>query len=118
MKTIILIMALSILASCASVNSVSQTSIPKNKSNIVKAKVEKNIIFLMNFNNDYIDNLTQQLMNQCPNGSVKGILTKDENFVYFPIIFHKSVISAEGYCIDNIQAKSNIKQIRKRQVRR
>ncbi len=99
MKFIVGLMSLIILSSCSHVSTVSQTSIPKDKSNVVTAKVENNIIFLFNFNNDYVDNLTKQLIDQCPKGSVKGILTKDENIVYFPIIFHKNVITAKGYCV-------------------
>lgn len=86
--------------SCSHLNSVSQTSIPKDRSHIVEAKVENNIIFLLNFSNEYLDQITQKLMDQCPNGSVTGILTKDENITYFPIIFHKNIVTAKGYCIE------------------
>lgn len=103
MKLIQLTLILIFTSSCAYVASVSQTSIPKDKSKMVEAKVTNNIIFLFNFNNDYIDDLTKQLMDQCPNGSVKGILTKDENITYFPIIFHRNVITAKGYCVSQGQ---------------
>ena len=101
MKAFFILISLFILGSCSHLSSVSQTSIPKDKSNIVTAKVERNIIFFLNFNNDYVDNLTAQLMAQCPKGSVKGILTKDQNITYFPIVFHKVVITASGYCVED-----------------
>lgn len=99
MKYISMLLLLSLFTSCAYVRSVSQTSIPKNKSKKVTAKVERNIIFLFNFSNEYLTDITQQLVDQCPSGSVKGILTKDEAITYFPIVWHKNVVTAEGYCV-------------------
>ena len=90
MKIFLMIYLMVFMASCAHVNSVSQTSIPRNKSKVVTASVERNIIFLMNFDNKYIDTLTEDLIRQCPRGSIKGILTKDETITYFPIVFQKS----------------------------
>lgn len=106
MRLILLSVVISILGACAHVSSVSQTSIPKDRSKLVTAKVEKNIILLMNFDNNYLDVLTQKLIDQCPEGSVKGILTKDERITYFPIIFHKSVITASGYCVKSSKGRS------------
>ncbi len=98
MKTAIIAMILVLLGGCASVRSVSQTSIPAKRTNVVKAEVSKNIIFLFNFSTNYLDDLTAQLQKACPNGKVEGILTKDVTIVYFPIIFHKDLVTAEGYC--------------------
>ncbi len=112
MKKLSSVCLLMILASCAQVQSVSQTSIPRDRRNVVTAKVEKNIIFLMNFDNDYLDELTTKLKSQCQNGAVRGILTKDENITYFPIIFHKSVVTATGYCVGEKNGKA--KRSRKR----
>ena len=101
MKFLLILLFVFAFSSCSHLSSVSQTSIPKDKSKIVTAKVDRNIIFFFNFNNDYIDNLTAQLIAQCPQGSVKGILTKDENITYFPIVFHKVVVTASGYCVED-----------------
>lgn len=86
------------LNSCAVLRSVSQTSIPKNKSRKISASVERHIVFMLNFDNNYVDQLTQKLIDKCPKGSLEGVTTIDEVFVYFPIIYHKSVISAQAYC--------------------
>lgn len=111
MKNLLLFLSLVfILSSCSHVSSVSQTSIPKNKSKVVTAKVENGIIFLLNFNNDYLNDLTQKLIDQCPNGSVKGILTKDENITYFPIIYHKNIVTASGYCVSGKTKKHRKKK--------
>jgi hypothetical protein len=97
MKFLILI-SLFISVSCTHMASVSQTSIPAKKGRTVSAEVEKNIIFMFNFSNSYVDEINDKLAAQCPKGSVLGILTKHENITYFPIIFHKVKITAEGYC--------------------
>jgi hypothetical protein len=97
MKILILISML-FLASCTHMASVSQTSIPAKKGKVVSAEVEKNIIFLFNFSNAYVDEINDKLVAQCPNGSVQGVLTKHESITYFPIIFHRVKITAEGYC--------------------
>jgi hypothetical protein len=99
MKTAIVLLVLMIASSCAQVRSVSQTSIPTKKDKVVKAEVKNNIFFLLNFSTTYINDLTTQLQNSCPNGRVEGILTKDVFITYFPIIFHREHITAEGYCV-------------------
>jgi hypothetical protein len=81
------------------VRSVSQTSIPAKRGELVKAEVTNNIFLYFNFKTNYIDDLTAQLKSKCTNGSIQGILTKDVVVTYFPIIFHQEQISAEGYCV-------------------
>lgn len=99
MKSVIMILTLLMLVSCAQVRSVSQTSIPTKKDKVVTAKVTNNIILLLNFSTNYLNDLTTQLQNSCPEGRVEGILTKDVMITYFPIIFHREEITAEGYCV-------------------
>lgn len=84
------------LVGCASVNSVSLTPIPANRSNQVRAEVSKTIFLAFNFDNDYINPLVEDLKRQCPNGIVSGILTKDETISYV-LVFTKKV-TATGYC--------------------
>lgn len=98
MNVLISILISIFITSCANVRSISQTSIPAKKGKVVKAEVKKNIFFFFNFNNDYVDNLSKQLVSQCPKGSVKGILTKDVVVTYFPIIYRQERMTAEGYC--------------------
>lgn len=100
MKTFRLLGIFIIITSCSQLRSISQTSIPRDKSKVVTAKVENGVILMLNFNNDYLDLLPQKLIDQCPNGSVKGILTKDENILYFPMIYHKNIVTATGYCVE------------------
>ena len=95
-----LVVSLLMLVSCAQVRSVSQTSIPVKRSKVVKAEVTNNIFLLFNFSTNYLNSLTDQLRNSCPNGRVEGILTKDVMITYFPIIFHREHITAEGFCVE------------------
>lgn len=95
-KSLSLLMVLLLLSSCASVNSVSLTPIPADRSRPVKAEVSKTIFLAFNFDNDFIDPLIQKLKDQCPKGVVSGILTKDETIGYV-LVFTKRV-TATGYC--------------------
>lgn len=84
------------LSGCASVNSVSLTPIPSQRARPVKAEVSKFIILGFNFDNDFVDPLIDQLKQQCPNGVVSGILTKDEMISYF--LAHTRRVIATGFC--------------------
>lgn len=84
------------LVGCAAVNSVSLTPIPAQRNRPVKAEVSKWLILGIAFDNDFIDPLVGDLKQQCPNGVVSGILTKDETYSYF-LVFKKQV-TATGYC--------------------
>lgn len=99
MKFTNLIMLL-IMIGCTHVASISQTSIPAKKGKLVKAEVDNNIILLLNFSNSYVDALNDKLVAQCEKGNIQGVFTKHERITYFPIIFHKERITAEGYCND------------------
>ena len=100
----------SVFAGCAHVNSVSLTSIPSKRSRQVKAEVSKTIFLAFNFNNDYIDSLVTDLKQQCPDGVVSGILTKDETTSYV-IVFTKKV-TATGFCNIASAKASNMKSRR------
>lgn len=91
-----LISAMLLSAGCASLNSVSLTPIPSNRSKLVKAEVSKFIILGFNFDNDYINPLVDNLKSQCPNGVISGILTKDEIISY--VLAHNHRIVATGFC--------------------
>jgi hypothetical protein len=98
-KRIIALLTISILSlsGCAALTSVSLTQIPQDRSNVVQASVQKTVFLAFNFDNDYVDELVAKLKTKCPNGQVKGILTKDEVFIYF-LVF-KKVITATGFCV-------------------
>ena len=98
MKMVVLCFSLIwLVTSCASLRSVSLTQIPQQREKAVTAQTEKFIFLGFNFDNDYVDQLTTQLRNQCSGGQIKGILTKDEVIDYF--LAHRRRITLTGYCV-------------------
>ena len=108
LNMLILIILSLVMTGCASVNSVSLTPIPSQRSRQVTAEVSKVIFLGFNFDNDFIDPLVDQLKQQCPNGVVSGILTKDETIAYF-IVFKKRV-TATGFCNASVAKSSSYKK--------
>lgn len=97
MKKIVLsILAAGALSGCASINSVSLTPVPAQRSKVVRAQVSKTVFLGFNFDNDFINPLVDDLKRQCPSGVVSGILTKDEVIAYV-LVFTRRV-TATGYC--------------------
>ena len=90
--------AVMISIGCASVQSVSLTSIPAGRDHKIQSETSKFIVLGFNFNNDFIDEMKEDLQRQCPNGKISGILTKDEVIDYFLMIFWKRQVTATGYC--------------------
>lgn len=93
-------LALTLLTNCVHLKSVSLTSIPEERSQVVKTNKEKFVFFLFNFDNDFVDSAVQDLKSQCPKGKVTGILTKDETVMYFLFFVWKMRLTAEGYCVE------------------
>lgn len=88
---------------CASLRSVSVTSIPQNRNEPVVATVSKWIFLGLNFDNDYVDELTTKLRQNC-DGKVSGLMTKYETTFY--LIVSKDQITATGYCVDSKRSRS------------
>jgi hypothetical protein len=99
LRALVSIFTVSLLCSaCASINSVSLTPVPANRSNAVSAEASKWIILGFNFDNDYADEVAKDLSTKCPGGKISGILTKDELYFYFLFFVVKHKISANGFC--------------------
>ncbi len=84
---------------CASIQSVSLTQIPKERKKVVETTASRFIFLGLNFNNDYINQLTDDLKAQCQGGVVSGILTKDETYNYFLGLAITRQVTAKGYCV-------------------
>lgn len=107
----IFIFSLLLLNACASVQSVSTSSVPAQRGKPITAESSKFIFLGFNFNNEYVDAVVQNLARQCPNGRVEGILTKQESINYFLYFFWTSKISASGYCVSaNIASNSKFRK--------
>jgi hypothetical protein len=91
---------LSLLCSgCVHMRSISTTSIPVERDNAVESTGYRFLFLMINFKNDYVNEMTKDLAQQCPDGRVEGILTKQENIVYFPLFAHAVRVSATGFCV-------------------
>ena len=87
------------LVGCVHLGSVSTSSIPVDRSRPVMVEEVKFLPFLISFDNGFVDDLAKSLALQCPNGRVEGVLTKQENIVYFPLFAHAYRLTATGYCV-------------------
>lgn len=87
---------------CASLRSVSFTQMPKDRSHPVSASSESWGVLGLFSSNDFVDELSSRLKDQCPDGRVTGIFTKHENIEYFVVL--KRVVRASGYCEQGTKA--------------
>ena len=85
------------LPACTSLESVSVTQIPGDRSRPVHAEVDNTALFGIHFDNDFVDEITPQLLAQCPRGRLTGILTKQESTSYF--LVSTRTVTASGYCV-------------------
>ena len=97
-RVVLSVLSLLAMTSCVHLNSVSLTQIPEKRTGKVEAATEKWIIFLMNFDNDYVDKLNEDLKDKCRGGKIQGLLTKDETTDYFLALVMKRRVTATGFC--------------------
>jgi hypothetical protein len=93
----LLIPLLAVLPACTSLQSVSVTQIPIDRSRPLRAEVTNTALLGIHFDNEFLDDLMPQLIHQCPRGRITGLLTKQENSLYV-IVATRRVI-ATGYCV-------------------
>ena len=101
-----LLWAMVCLSGCVHMASLSTTSIPVERSKPVEAEAYRFLFFMMNFDNYYVDELTRDLASQCPDGRVEGILTKQEDIMYFPALAHAVRVTATGFCVVGAPSKA------------
>lgn len=99
MKSFFLVLIPLVLAGCASIESVSLTSIPKERSRPISASASRMIFLGFNFDNNYVNEVPRRLIDKCEGGTITGILTKDESIWYFPPFVYERRVAAQGYCV-------------------
>jgi hypothetical protein len=99
MKTLHFIAALALVAStgCASLQSVSVTNIPRERGRPVEATADNPAFLGLHFDNDFADDLPDELRKQCPGGKVTGIYSKYESTWY--VLVQNRSVTAKGYCV-------------------
>jgi len=96
-RLVIAFAAVSALPACTSLASVSVTQIPADRSRPVSAEVSNTAFLGIHFDNDFVDELTPELLRECPHGRLTGILTKHQNTSY--VIVSTRKVIATGYCV-------------------
>jgi len=99
MRFPLLFLLATVFSGCVHMRSMSTTSVPADRSKQVEAKGYRFVFLLLNFDNRYVNKLSEDLAKQCPGGRVEGILTKTEAITYFPVIAHGMRVTAKGYCV-------------------
>jgi hypothetical protein len=109
-RMIVFLSGFAVLCGCASINSVSLTPISADRKNQVQAESGKVIFLGFNFDNDFVDEVVNDLKRQCPSGRITGILTKDEVINYFLYFVYKRQITAKGFCVPINSVSANSKK--------
>jgi hypothetical protein len=87
---------------CASLQSVSVTSVPRERDRPVHAYASNTAFLGIHFDNDFADGLREDLRRQCPRGRVTGIYTKYET--YWVVVVETRKVTATGYCVEGASA--------------
>ena len=83
MRASLLVLLAAFFSGCVHMHSLSTTSVPADRTKEVEAEGYRFIFLLLNFDNRYVNKLTEDLAKQCPGGRIEGILTKTEGITYF-----------------------------------
>jgi hypothetical protein len=84
---------------CTSLQSVSVTNIPRERGKPVEATANNPAFLGIHFDNDFADDLPDELRAQCANGKVTGIYSKYESTWY--VLVQNRSVTAKGYCVPN-----------------
>ena len=82
---------------CASLQSVSVTAVPAERTHAVHADASNTAFLGIHFSNSFADGLRDDLRRQCPHGRVTGIFTKYET--YWVVLVETREVTATGYCV-------------------
>ncbi|MBM95083.1 MAG: hypothetical protein CMI09_04455 [Oceanospirillaceae bacterium] len=95
------LMAALILAGCTSLQSVSISQIPKDRSQRVVAESDQWSFLGIAFSNDFVDDAMLDIQQQCPQGQVEGVLTQYDHTFFFPILVR--TVEVTGFCVEGAQ---------------
>jgi hypothetical protein len=87
------------LGGCASLQSVSLTQVPPDRSREIKAEATSWGVFGIFFSNSFADEAVTQLQDQCRGGKVSGVYTKYQKRFWFLVVTR--TVSATAFCQKN-----------------
>ncbi len=85
------------LGGCATLNSVSLSDVPADRSRPIVASKSSWSVLGIYLGNEFVDEVVNDLRRQCPKGSIAGVFTKYEGYTYF--IATERQVTARGYCV-------------------
>lgn len=103
------------VSACAQLQSISITEIPNQRDRVVKAEVDNFAFLGLHFSNDFVDELRDQLREQCPHGRVTGILTKYQTYWYF--LLEQREVTARDFCVEEPAPPADLSAPTAQQVR-
>ena len=103
------LLVLPLLSACTALQSVSVTQIPTDRSRPVRAEVTNTALLGIHFDNDFLEDLTPDLLRQCPHGRITGILTKQESSLYVVVATRRVI--ATGFCVYDSPAQAPVAAI-------
>lgn len=98
MKQMLLVIALASMG-CTHLRSFSVTTIPEDRSRPIKAAGQRIVFLGINPSNDYADDVVADLLKQCPDGRVSGIITRYETAMVVPVFAYANRVYVEGHCV-------------------
>lgn len=84
------------LSGCVSLNSVSMTQVPADRTGEISASASSWTFLGLAFSNAFVDEAILDLKSQCQGGKVEGILSKYQTRIYLLVVERQVV--ASGYC--------------------
>ena len=91
-----LLLAALLSTACASLHSVSYTSVPADRSHPVEQEESAWGFLGIFFSNSFVDEVHDGLRKQCPGGRISGIATKFESHWYLIVV--SRTVEAKGFC--------------------
>ncbi len=95
-RLFIVLLTLVSLSGCVSLNSLSLTQVPSDRSNLISASAYDWVFLGLTSQNYFVEEAINRLKIQCQGGKLTGILTKHQTTAYL-LVFKREVI-ASGYC--------------------
>lgn len=96
-----LTLAAALSGACTTVTSISVSQIPEagQRKHVVRSEGSRPIILLIPFGSGFVEDARKDLLSQCPDGKIEGVLSKHEDTNYFLGLVQVSSLKMRGYCV-------------------
>ncbi|MCX6132129.1 MAG: hypothetical protein NTX25_24115 [Proteobacteria bacterium] len=89
-----------LLLACTTVQSISISQIPSasTRNKRITSSASSPIIFAIPFGHSFVERARDDLISQCPNGQIDGVLSKHQSKDYFLSLVLVNEVVMEAYC--------------------